>query len=75
MHIEDNPYEGIFFFPSVERFSATIGSGKGPRVIGYFSSLQEAIEARKQALKPGWQAARETATLPRYDYETRESHV
>lgn len=53
MHIEENPYEGIIFYPDAKpetRFGATVGHVKRAKIVGYFSTLQEAIDARKSAL-------------------------
>ena len=65
---EPNPYDGIYFFPDMEKYSATVAK----RVIGVFDSLDEAIGARDRYIEyhTNKHALRETATYPPY-YETR----
>lgn len=48
MQIEENPYRGIIFFPAAvtNQFAATLGHGSRARIVGYFPTLQEAIDAR-----------------------------
>jgi len=52
MEIYENPYEGINFYPDAKdnKYGATIGYGKKTLVIGFFSSLQEAMAARMFAI-------------------------
>lgn len=53
MEIEVNPYEGINYYPDADadrRYGAVIGTGKGARFVGFYGSLQQAIEARTFAL-------------------------
>lgn len=44
-------YKGIWWWESRKKYKVYIGSGKKQITIGYFSSLDEAISARQQAVK------------------------
>jgi len=47
-----NPYDGINYVPLSDEFSATISVGKGRyRVVGYYKTLDAAIQARRAAIE------------------------
>jgi hypothetical protein len=54
---EENEFEGVFYFPTPNKFSATIGYGKRATIIGYFDTLDEALIARRKAQKEKEKAA------------------
>jgi hypothetical protein len=45
-----NPYEGIFFYPLNEKYSATITRGRNVETIGTYDTLRGALDARDLAL-------------------------
>ncbi len=46
----NNSYEGVTYIPQSNRYEATIPSGRFSQIVGYFDTLQEAIDARSAAL-------------------------
>lgn len=46
METQFNPFEGIYFHPAVEKYSATVGK----RIIGVFDSLDGAVAARDRCI-------------------------
>ena len=57
----ENPYEGITFFPDAQNKYAIV---EGRRILGTFSTLAEAVTARKAIL-----SARRRGRNPRSNYE------
>lgn len=51
MRKPENIYDGIVFYPMSKKFSAAITKGGNTYTIGFFDSLKEAINARRDALQ------------------------
>jgi hypothetical protein len=51
MFKENNEFEGITFYTVSKKYSAALTIGRDARTIGFFDTLQEAIDARRAALQ------------------------